>query len=303
MSREQLYFAYGSNLNEDDLRKWCRREMHEYPLVKERGADFLPDQEVVFNHKSTQRNGGVLNLRPVVGHAVPGILFEVAPGGWEVLDRKEGAPRAYRQEPVVVLSSSGQEVEAIAYVVPEDRVTTPFVEPHADYVNVVREGLRRHALPTSALEDAAAAREPASLAAGLFVYGTLLRGEARHHLLASGGATEGVERGKTLGTLFDLGDYPALVTGDDGVVEGEFVPLARAEELLKALDVVEGFMGWGERTSLFRRSIVRVTTDDGRLMLAWAYVFNGVPRGPVIESGRWRERRRAGASLPSRAER
>ena len=51
----------------------------------------------------------------------------------------------------------------------------------------------------------------------VFVYGTLKRGEARARLWPR--KPQAVEPATVRGTLYDLGDYPALVPGDDTVAQ------------------------------------------------------------------------------------
>ncbi|HNY66502.1 MAG TPA: hypothetical protein PKM41_13790 [Deltaproteobacteria bacterium] len=40
---KQNYFAYGSNLNEDDLRAWCAKRGRQYPLGGKLAVGYLPD--------------------------------------------------------------------------------------------------------------------------------------------------------------------------------------------------------------------------------------------------------------------
>ncbi|MCB9751483.1 MAG: gamma-glutamylcyclotransferase [Myxococcales bacterium] len=71
----------------------------------------------------------------------------------------------------------------------------------------------------------------------LFVYGTLLRGEANHHQL---GAAEllGPARTEPAYTLLDLGDYPGLRAGGRASVCGELYAVDARQ--LPALDEFEG---------------------------------------------------------------
>lgn len=71
----------------------------------------------------------------------------------------------------------------------------------------------------------------------LFVYGTLLRGECNHRVLA-GAHCVGQDRTAPLFELLDLGPYPALVTGGGTAVHGELYLVER--ELLHSLDAFEG---------------------------------------------------------------
>jgi gamma-glutamylcyclotransferase (GGCT)/AIG2-like uncharacterized protein YtfP len=112
----------------------------------------------------------------------------------------------------------------------------------------------------------------------LFVYGSLLRGERHHDVLA--GATFVREALTTPGfAIYDLGDYPALVRAEDGVVAGELYDVS--ESLLAALDAFEG--------EAYERA--QVSLDAGEA--AEAYVRPGpMPDGATrIPSGSWKTAR------------
>jgi gamma-glutamylcyclotransferase (GGCT)/AIG2-like uncharacterized protein YtfP len=125
----------------------------------------------------------------------------------------------------------------------------------------------------------------------LFVYGTLMQGQANHRvLLALGARRLGPAMTTEPRTLIDLGPYPALLAADTAseppgtCVAGELYEVA--DEALGALDEFEG------SPDLYRRErIVVALTDegDGGATAAWTYVLaTGVPRdAEVIASGRF----------------
>jgi cation transport regulator ChaC len=178
---ERFYFAYGSNLNSRDWHAWCRRKGYPPGMLRFHSIGHLPDFELAFDYRSTSRDCGVLDLRHQVGQLTDGVIFEVRKGGWGVLDTKEGAPTCYVPRPVTVLTPSGEALRARTYIVRKE-CREGFVPPSRHYVEVVRAGLAEHDLPDMALEVAARGAHPQALD-GLFVYGTLLRGEGAFHRL------------------------------------------------------------------------------------------------------------------------
>jgi gamma-glutamylcyclotransferase (GGCT)/AIG2-like uncharacterized protein YtfP len=287
-----LYFAYGSNLCDDDLARWSF----------ERGCDpvrllpvvpaFLPDRRLAFTHRSTTRGGGVLDIPEARGSAVAGMLFRApADEAIATLDRKESEGHTYRKIETVALTDDGAETTVFTYEV--DPVSRePFVTPAPGYLDVVRRGYDEHGLARDPL-DAAARRAPhPGPVAGLFVYGTLRRGEERHPVLARHAATDG-GGATTTGALLDLGPYPGLVVdGARGSVAGELYHTADPEALFKELDAIETFRGFGAPGSKYRRAIVRVRRAGSGSALAWTYVYAGSRDAcGVIASGDWRERR------------
>ena len=289
-----LYFGYGSNLCEADLARYCReRELQ--PIRLERvGPAFLPDRKLAFTHRSTSRGGGVLDVPPARGEAVAGVLFCVSSDpSIATLDRKEGEGHVYRRFESVVLTEDGAEEPAVAYeVAPACR--EPFVAPAPSYLDVVRRGYEEHGLDLATLEAAAAGRSSSGPVLGVFVYGTLRRGEERHPALLRHAATGG-EAAATAGTLLDLGPYPGLIVdGPEASVAGELYSAADPDALFAELDAIETFRGFGVPGSLYRRAIVRVRRAHLGSTLAWTYVYTGPRNGArVIASGDWLDSRRA----------
>ena len=113
----------------------------------------------------------------------------------------------------------------------------------------------------------------------LFVYGTLLRGEASHALLKD--ATS-IGRASTAAAfdLFDLGAYPALVAGGASAVAGEVYELDVRQ--IAAIDVHE------EVPRLFKR--VRIELEDGRSVDTYVLDRDQVRGRRRIRTGDWRTR-------------
>ena len=103
----------------------------------------------------------------------------------------------------------------------------------------------------------------------VFVYGTLLTGEANHdyYLKDSGPACKGYITGFE---MYDIGSFPGIVYGE-GIVLGELY--AVTPQVLERLDCLEG------EGSLYIREFVPVTVDNGFPVFASVYVYNGSVEG------------------------
>ncbi len=149
----------------------------------------------------------------------------------------------------------------------------------------------------------------------MFVYGTLKRGERNHELFCSGALR--VEDGAVRGALYDLPqfDYPELVVPGESVrafgtddpagdaalqerlarghaltlegplVSGEIHYFDDAGSRLPAIDRLEGFDP-ADASSHYRRVLLPVQPQEGRALLAWAYVVRE-PSGTYLPDGRW----------------
>lgn len=123
-----------------------------------------------------------------------------------------------------------------------------------------------------------------------FFYGTLMapfHGAGRlrlgQHLVCIG-------RGTIAGALFDLGIYPAAVPASDATVWGEVYCMTHPTLVLQALDEFEGYRADEPERSLYTRALTPVTLEDGRVVDAWVYFYNGpLGRAQRIHSGDYLE--------------
>jgi len=113
----------------------------------------------------------------------------------------------------------------------------------------------------------------------VFVYGTLRRGEPNHPLLKRG-CLLGEHRAGPGFVMVDLGTYPGVVRGGEGIVKGEVYRVDRGT--LQRLDRLE------EYPVVYTRE--QIDTPFGR---AWIYLHRHARgRRGVIASGDWRDRGR-----------
>lgn len=293
MDKPSLYFAYSSDINEKSLSTWCSKNGFDYPLKAKVANAWLPDHELIFNYRERENRGRVSNIRRRFGQAMPGVLFEVKPGGWKAIEGKKLVPRCYRPFEAIVLTEDGREREAVAYRVFADRIAGTFYPPRLDYAAALRDGLLAHGFDDGMLNAVAAGREAPWSIDHLFVYGTLMKGFARHHLLEAWAHPLTRLEAHAPGMLFDSRKgYPCLLPARKGVqvVKGELYRLRDNRQAFEMLDIVEDFRGYGDGRSEFRRAIVLVEAG-GRSLPAWAYFYNKpTAKLDPVESGDWRNR-------------
>lgn len=149
----------------------------------------------------------------------------------------------------------------------------------------------------------------------MFVYGTLKRGERNHERYCSGVLR--VEEATVRGELYDVPqfEYPALVVPEEAIRAfgtGDFAEDAEEQDRqgserpvppegprvfgeifyfddpvsrLPAIDRLEGFDP-EDASSHYRRVLIPAETDDGSLLLAWAYAVRE-SSGTYLPEGRW----------------
>ncbi|MCB2184960.1 MAG: gamma-glutamylcyclotransferase [Deltaproteobacteria bacterium] len=285
------YFAYGSNLLQRDLRRWCREHGRPYPLKAKLANAYLPDHESVFDIYSRSRRGGVLDVQPRLGQAVPGVLFEMEPEGWLALDQKEGTPRLYERMEVQVIVPGQGLIPAVTYRSNPVARSEKVVPPSKHYLQVVREGLAEHGLEDQVVVAVAKGHTPPYLIPRIFVYGTLLEGQRNHHFITADRHIAPPQEARLPGLLYDFGAFPGYWPEKDGWVWGQLWEVDDLDEILVKLDVLEGFYGWDQPDNFYRRELREVElAPRGGELLAWTYCLCERPLKPAIKSGDWRRR-------------
>jgi len=109
------YFAYSTILDREAFDKWAKEHSYQFfKLPNGRLAEAL-DLDLVFDFPSRWWGGRVAGLQEKTGSSVFGILFEINPKDWPIIQHKEGFITGMCIEKVVQLSVGGQKIEATAF--------------------------------------------------------------------------------------------------------------------------------------------------------------------------------------------
>ena len=132
---EQLYFAYGSNMNMDQMAFRC-------PDASVVGVVRVDDYRLTFCGSGY---AGVATILPQAGSHVDGVLWRISAADEKHLDFYEGYPRLYGKEPVEVIDSSGQRMTVMAYTMnsPYKECPTP---PSQGYLRGILDGCRQNGI-------------------------------------------------------------------------------------------------------------------------------------------------------------
>ncbi len=87
----ELYFAYGSNLDAEQMRSRC-------PTARGIGRAQLRGHHLAFTHFSTRWNGGAADIVPDAAASVWGVVYAMGPGDFTRLDRFESGYDRVRLE-------------------------------------------------------------------------------------------------------------------------------------------------------------------------------------------------------------
>jgi len=124
----QLYIAYGSNLNLEQMANRC-------PTAKVVGASKINNYRLLFRGSHA---GAVATIEPYKGGSVPVLVWEITPADEVALDRYEGWPFLYRKE-ILKVRLNGKYVTAMVYLMHEGK---PLGQPSCHYYSTILEGYK-----------------------------------------------------------------------------------------------------------------------------------------------------------------
>jgi gamma-glutamylcyclotransferase (GGCT)/AIG2-like uncharacterized protein YtfP len=140
---DKLYFAYGSNINLNQMAFRCPDAKVVEPVV-------LEDYELLF--RGNRSGYGVATIRPKEGNQVHGLLWKITDRCERSLDMYEGYPHLYGKYPVTVTNGNGKHIAVMAYIMNNERNLAP-VPPSISYFDGIQEGFQQNGLPVKALEQ------------------------------------------------------------------------------------------------------------------------------------------------------
>lgn len=137
---ERLYFAYGSNINLDQMAFRC-------PNAEVEGPVTLDGYRLAF------RGSGVATILPCEGGKVEGLLWKLTPECELSLDRYEGYPHLYHKEDIIVRNKDNREIKTMVYVMDSKYEKQPCVPHHMYFMGIV-EGYHQNNMKMDTLFDA-----------------------------------------------------------------------------------------------------------------------------------------------------
>lgn len=134
MSKKQLYIAYGSNINLEQMAYRC-------PHSKVIGTSEIKDFELEFR--------GVATIVPNKGASVPVLIWELDERDLPTLNKYEGYPSFYRQEKMT-FEMDGKTYEGMAYLINYGELSPP----SSRYYNTILQGYKENGLDEKYLQTA-----------------------------------------------------------------------------------------------------------------------------------------------------
>ena len=144
-------FAYGSNLNLQDLGDWLTAHGYDPRGIQTIVPARLNNYRLIWDYRSPVRQGGAANVAPAPGELVYGGLLRIDSACLKGLDHKEGHPERYNRgtEPIACqrLTDTNSNVYAWVYEVQPAFKQIEFTAPRRVYRDIVVAGAQSLRLP------------------------------------------------------------------------------------------------------------------------------------------------------------
>ncbi len=134
---QRLYFAYGSNINLEQMKRRC-------PDARPIAPVMLRDYELSF------RGSGVATIIPKRGATAHGLMWDLTPECEQALDIYEAYPRLYGKKDVTVRDKSGSSYSVMAYIMTPGYAEQPADPPRGYFIGIL-EGYKQNGMPTQPL--------------------------------------------------------------------------------------------------------------------------------------------------------
>ena len=133
-----LYFAYGSNLDVQQMQHRCAE------AVRLIAPGCLRGYTLVFNAYSSSWGGGVADVVIAPQREVWGLVYDVSPAGLEHLDVYEGYPHLYTRFQGAIETAQGMLSEVWIYTVVNKQA---FIPPSQAYLVILQRAARDFGFP------------------------------------------------------------------------------------------------------------------------------------------------------------
>jgi cation transport regulator ChaC len=141
------YFAYGSNMDEEDLKTWCKNKSKSFPQWKLLGTACLENYRLAFNYYSSGRNGGAANLMESQNSRVYGLLFEMSESDRETIREKEGFPNYYVEITITVKHRDNTISDVTTYKVVKNKEKIEHQKPSRSYMGLILKNAYNNKFP------------------------------------------------------------------------------------------------------------------------------------------------------------
>ena len=142
--KDRYYFAYGSNMNLEQMKYRC-------PAAEVVENVRLENYRLAFRGRAP--GNGVATVLQEKGSYVEGVLWKITEACEKSLDFYEGFPSFYGKESIRVKNQDGVEKEVFVYMMNAPHKDVP-AKPSKFYLDGILEGCKDNQIPTESVMEA-----------------------------------------------------------------------------------------------------------------------------------------------------
>ncbi|MFH1454001.1 MAG: gamma-glutamylcyclotransferase family protein [Armatimonadota bacterium] len=144
----KYYFAYGSNMDKEDLDKWCDEKQLPHLRFLEISPVKLSNYKLSFNYYSSTRDAGAANIIDSQEDTVYGLLMQIDDKDIEIIRRKEGFPNCYDEIYVKIEKFDGTLIQGVlTYKVAKNKELLTYQPPTQYYMNLIIKNAENYEFP------------------------------------------------------------------------------------------------------------------------------------------------------------
>ena len=147
------YFAYGSNMDEEDFEKRCNKKGWRMVKFQNRRVAKLNGYKLTFNYYSPSRKAGAANIMESKKDCAYGLLIEIEESNLETIRKKEGYPNYYDEISVDVETFDGTPSQDVkTYKVVKSREEHNHQPPTEEYMQLIIKNAKKYGFPKEYIE-------------------------------------------------------------------------------------------------------------------------------------------------------
>ena len=150
MNHDTWYFAFGSNMDPNEMEKWLKEFPLMIQLIPQAKRTRLKYYRFTFNKFSTKDYGtGKANIMKDNNKEVWGVLYIL---NQDALDKLKSKEKGYEIKDVIVSDDQDEKYDAVTFVA-KDKVIQEGLKPTLEYIKKIIIGAKYHNLPSEYIAE------------------------------------------------------------------------------------------------------------------------------------------------------
>lgn len=143
------YFTYGSNMDKNDLDRWCQKKGYDEIKFLDVKVAVLESFKLCFNYFSISRNCGTSNIMEFKDSNVYGLLIKLSEKDKIKIREKEGYPNYYFETLINVKTFEGNLIKGVlTYKVIKEKEKKDHQQPSKYYISLIINNAEEYEFPT-----------------------------------------------------------------------------------------------------------------------------------------------------------